>query len=76
MQILFFIFATYNTQGMFKIKSVVCENDCVVDSGRTVMCPSCKKRLFNVEFAKGAFIVRMKCPRCKNFIDIQATGIE
>lgn len=61
---------------MIRIKSVVCDSDCVVDQVKTVVCPSCKKRLFNVEFAKGAFIVKMKCPRCKSYIDIQATGVE
>lgn len=61
---------------MLKIKSSVCEKDCELSNNKTVMCPACGKRLLNVEFAKGAVILKMKCPRCRNFIDIEATGVE
>ena len=61
---------------MLRIKASECKDDCELRHERTVKCPICKKRLFNVELASGAIIVRMKCPRCRQFIDIEATGVE
>lgn len=42
-----------------------------VDKAR---CPICDKMLFGIEYVKGVTMLRAKCPRCKNYINIDLTG--
>ncbi|MBQ7960119.1 MAG: hypothetical protein IJ285_02775 [Clostridia bacterium] len=42
-----------------------------VKTAKMVKCPNCKKRVFDVQSApQGSVEVQLKCPHCKNIVNI------
>ncbi|MBD9174808.1 hypothetical protein [Paraprevotella clara] len=37
-------------------------------------CPLCGQKLGDVTYLKGVLILRVKCRRCKKYVDIEVTG--
>ena len=38
---------------------------------KIIKCPACKKRVFDIhQSSKGSMMVQLKCPHCKNIVNI------
>ena len=57
---------------MIKIKSEKTE----IETGviEKVRCPVCGRMIFDLRYAKGIFMLRSKCPKCKSYINVDITG--
>lgn len=41
---------------------------------KLVTCPHCGQKLGDIRYLKGVLILRVKCRRCKKYIDVEAVG--
>lgn len=42
--------------------------------GIMAICPVCGQKIGEIRYLKGIVMLRVKCRRCKHYIDINATG--
>lgn len=60
---------------MLKIKAEpVCELEKA--TVKDVRCPSCGRKLSEVTYARGVLLLRIKCPKCKTFVNIDIAGAD
>ena len=57
---------------MIKIKSEATPIETEIKE--KVRCPLCRRMLFDVRFAKGILMLKVKCTKCKSYIDVDITG--
>lgn len=41
---------------------------------KMAVCPVCGQKLGDITYLKGVLILRVKCRRCKKYVDIEVTG--
>ncbi len=58
---------------MIKVKTET--SDIETETVKEARCPVCGCLLMDVRFVKGALIVRVKCPRCKSYVNVDIVGV-
>lgn len=58
---------------MLKIRSCISIRQDDMAHKMTV-CPVCGQKLGDITYLKGVLILRVKCRRCKKYVDIEVTG--
>lgn len=43
---------------------------------RYAECPDCKQKLFDVRELKGFATLRIKCRRCRKYVNVEIIGVE
>lgn len=46
----------------------------MVEHHKLVICPMCGQKLTDVKYVKGIVTLRIKCRRCKNYINVDLIG--
>lgn len=41
-----------------------------------VRCPACGRKLSEITYARGILLLRIKCPKCKTFVNIDIAGVD
>lgn len=42
-----------------------------IAKAKVIKCPTCKKRVFDIhQSSQGSMMVQLKCPHCKNIVNI------
>lgn len=57
---------------MLKIDTRI-DNEGIDNRTMMVECPSCGKKMMDVQYASGIAMIRIKCTRCKNYIKVNIT---
>ena len=58
---------------MLKIRTEAVEPIEIIHK-QDVRCPSCGRKLSEVSYVKGVVLLRIKCPKCRTFVNIDITG--
>ena len=68
------IFAAKEAHCMLKVKTEPAwELEAV--KAKDVRCPACGRKLSEVTYARGVVLLRVKCPKCKTFVNVDVSGV-
>ena len=45
-----------------------------IERKEDVRCPACGRKLSEVSYVRGVAMLRIKCPKCRTYVNIDITG--
>ena len=68
----YYVYLQGDYETMIKVHTDISDIEVMIKE--KVRCPVCGKMMFDLRHAKGIIMLRVKCPRCKSYINVDVAG--